>query len=172
MTPKDAMAPGAGISAREWVLQRYGDEASKWTKIILHAANFREQLPTPETREVYAAEFPSKFYSLFAFEPSVPAETFQRRGFVAYLAAHPDRRPFVDFIPDLARYCTVVPNGAVLVINDRHEYQREIQQARARWWVANRLPLTADEREFIHVHLPTLVESSAKCPNEAQGAHR
>lgn len=148
--------------------------AAPWKEFNLCPGNFLEQIPNPELRYAYEAECRETLYRLFGFfgghpNGKRPRGTVCHRDDFLTTVLTPrlnTLESFVSYIPNLAPYCKVVPQGAVLHINDFANYTLELEKARARWWIANALPLKAVEREFVTAHLPELMSAARRCPKE------
>jgi len=113
--------------------------------VCLTCETFHEMLPDPADRAAFAAAFPEEFWSTFEAVADPQAEKFVTTACVAAgccvfrrpLGFYRRLRPKAPFAPpDLRniRYC---------------EHQLRMAQARAAFWRANGLKMTAAELEWI-----------------------
>lgn len=124
---------------------------------------FLKLLPSRDEQHLYQKMFPREFFYAFDFERRTP--TFAEQGLDLMDGRHlpgvyieePFRRR--DFMTFFDRYKPAFPFDPPLEFT-------ELQGAKAKWWVKNRLPLTGTERAWIEEHLPQLIEQSRRCPDE------
>jgi len=109
---------------------------------------FRHAYATIEQRKEFALHAPLAYYGMWGFERG---RLFARPSFLNYLDEHSPAPSFFDG-PEMK--------------NERD--WRPVLEARARWWVENRLPLTGSERAWIDQNLPALKSAAGQCPQETE----
>ena len=154
--------------------------------LMIDATNFHRVFPTVELRLAYMAEFPGEYLDLCGFlhEPPHKAnlatgfcpnysheqsgESVFRRWDIGGFMRKYSAPPFE--LPDLSSYIGMGQHGYRKAEHDVLNYDRRV--SRATWWVANKLPVTEAERQWLRAHLPELTNAARQCPADTwEAAH-